>query len=309
VRVAAAVAGAAVKDLLIGADVGGTKTTVAVAEGGQVLARASGAGAALRPGRALASAGVIAELVRRTLAEAGRRTADVLVVGAAGAGRSPERDELHAALRSEGIAQTIVITTDIEIALIAAFGDGPGIVVSAGTGSIAVARDRTGEMHRLGGYGWQMGDEGSGYAIGRAALGAVSRARDGRSPATALERRVLEAARCGDFDALISWAAAATPGEIASLAPQVLEVAAAGDPVAQGIADYAARELSLLALLLAERVGDDQPMRVALTGGLLETIPTLRRAVLAKLADQPALRPVGEPVDAVLGALALARRK
>jgi glucosamine kinase len=293
---------------IAGADVGGTKTTVAVAErgGGPVLARAAGAGAALRPGRALASAGIIAELVRRTLAEVGRRSADVLVVGAAGAGRSPERDELHAALRSEGIAHTIVITTDIEIALVAAFGDGPGIVVSAGTGSIAVARDQAGELHRLGGYGWQMGDEGSGYAIGRAALGAVSRARDGRSPATALEARMLDAARCADFDALVRWAAAATPGEIASLAPQVLEVAAAGDPVAQGIADYAARELSLLALLLAERVGETQPMQVALTGGLLETIPTLRRAVLAKLADQPTLRPVGEPVDAVLGALALA---
>jgi N-acetylglucosamine kinase-like BadF-type ATPase len=296
---------------IAGADVGGTKTTVAVADadGGPVLARSAGAGAALRPGRALASAGIIAELVRRALAVVGRRTADVLVVGAAGAGRSPEREELQAALRSEGVAQTIVITTDIEIALVAAFEDGPGIVVSAGTGSIAVARDRTGAMHRLSGYGWQMGDEGSGYAIGRAALGAVSRARDGRSPGTALEARVLEAARCADFDALVSWAAAATPAEIASLAPQVLEVAAAGDPVAQGIADYAARELSLLALLLAERVGDAQPMRVALTGGLLETVPTLRRAVLAKLADQPTLRPVGEPIDAVLGALALAARR
>ena len=131
--------------------------------------------------------------------------------------------------------------------------------MSAGTGSIAVARDSAGALQRLGGYGWQMGDEGSGYSIGRAALGAASRARDGRSPATALEHRMLEAARCSDFDALVRWAAAATPGEVASLAPHVLEVAAAGDPVAQGIADYAARELSLLALLLAERLHDDGP--------------------------------------------------
>jgi glucosamine kinase len=295
--------------LLVGADVGGTKTTVAVAEAGQIIARAIGPGAALRPGRALASSATIAELVRRALGDAGRLTADVLVVGAAGAGREPERGELHAALRSEGVAKIIAVTTDVEIALVAAFGDGSGIVVSAGTGSIAVARDHDGVLHRLGGYGWQMGDEGSGYSIGRAALGAASRARDGRSPATALEQRLLEAARCGDFDALVRWAAAATPGEVASLAPHVLEVAAAGDPVAQGIADYAARELSLLALLLAERLHDDGPTPVALTGGLLETIPTLRRAVLAKLADQPLLRPLGEPVDAVLGAIALAARR
>jgi len=295
--------------LLVGADVGGTKTTVAVSEAGQIIARAIGPGAALRPGRALASSATIAELVRRALGDAGRLTADVLVVGAAGAGREPERGELHAALRSEGVAKFIAVTTDVEIALVAAFGDGSGIVVSAGTGSIAVARDHDGVLHRLGGYGWQMGDEGSGYSIGRAALGAASRARDGRSPATALEQRLLEAARCGDFDALVRWAAAATPGEVASLAPHVLEVAAAGDPVAQGIADYAARELSLLALLLAERLHDDGPTPVALTGGLLETIPTLRRAVLAKLADQPLLRPLGEPVDAVLGAIALAARR
>jgi N-acetylglucosamine kinase-like BadF-type ATPase len=299
-----------VTGVVAGADVGGTKTTVAVAatDSGQALARATGPGAALRPGRALASSATIAELVRRALGDAGQLTADVLVVGAAGAGREPERDELHAALRSEGLAKTVVVTTDVEIALLAAFGEGPGIVVSAGTGSIAVARDRAGTLHRLGGYGWQMGDEGSGYAIGRAALGAASRARDGRSPATALESRMLEAARCSDFDALIRWAAAATPGEVASLAPHVLDVAAAGDLVAQGIADYAAREISLLALLIAERMPDDGPTPVALTGGLLETIPTLRRAVLAKLADQPSLRPLGDPVDAVLGAIALALR-
>jgi glucosamine kinase len=299
-----------VTSLLVGADVGGTKSTVAVAPAHRaVRARATGAGAALRPGRALASSTAIAELVRRVLAEAGQLTADALVVGAAGAGREQEREELAAALRSEGIARRVSVTTDVEIALVAAFGDGAGIVVSAGTGSIAVARDRRGALHRLGGYGWQMGDEGSGYAIGRAALGAASRARDGRSPGTALERRVLEAARCADFDALVRWAAVATPGEVASLAPHVLEVAAAGDPVAQGIADYAARELSLLALLLAERLEGEGPVPVALTGGLLETIPTLRRAVLSKLADQPSLRPVGEPVDAVLGALALAARR
>ena len=71
-----------------------------------------------------------------------------------------------------------------------------------------------------------MGDEGSGYAIGRAALGAVSRAHDGRSPRTALTERVLGATRSTDFDALVRWAAGATPAEIAALAPHVLEIAA-----------------------------------------------------------------------------------
>ena len=110
------------------------------------------------------------------------------MVGAAGAGREPEREELRKALRGENLAPTVVVTTDIEIALAAAFTDGPGIVVSAGTGSVAVGRDQAGKRHRIGGYGWQMGDEGSGYAIGRAALGAVSRAVDARSPKTGAQR-------------------------------------------------------------------------------------------------------------------------
>jgi glucosamine kinase len=294
--------------LLIGADVGGSKTAVGVSEGGPVLARAEGPGAAVRPGRALASAGRIAEIVRRSLAGVGRLSGDVLLVGAAGAGRDPERGELATALRGENLATHVEVTTDVELALAAAFETGPGIVVSAGTGSIAVGRDADGTRRRIGGYGWQMGDEGSGYAMGRAALGAVSRAHDGRSPLTALTGRVLAATRCPDFDALVRWAASASPSEMASLAPHVLEVAVAGDPLAQGIVDYAARELSQLAICLRPHLTADEPIGVALTGGLLSEDRPLRRQVLARLAEEPGLRPVNATVDAVVGALRLAAR-
>jgi len=292
--------------ILIGADVGGTKTAVGVSDGERILARAEGSGAAVRPGRALASASVIAEVVRQALAGAGRLTGDVLFVGAAGAGREPERDELRKALRAENLAAAVVVATDIEIALAAAFDEGPGIVVSAGTGSVAVGRDRSGRQHRIGGYGWQMGDEGSGYAIGRAALGAVSRAADGRSPRTALTERVLAAARCDGFDALVRWAASASPAEVAALAPHVLDVAAHGDPLAQGIADYAARELTQLAICLLPMMEIEPPVGVAITGGLLSTDGPLRRSVLARLGEEAGLRPVDAPVDAVQGAIALA---
>lgn len=294
--------------MLIGADVGGSKTAVAVSEGGGILARADGPGAAVRPGRALASAVTIAEVVRRALATLGRLSGDVLLVGAAGAGRDPERSELAKALRAESLASRIEVTTDVELALAGAFETGPGMVVSAGTGSIAVGRDSKGARRRIGGYGWQMGDEGSGYAIGRAALGAVSRAHDGRSPRTALTDRVLATTRSSDFDALVRWAASASPAEMASLAPHVLEVAAQGDPLAQGIADYAARELSQLAICLLPQLEAAPPVGVALTGGLLTEDRPLRRAVLARLREEPGLRPMDGPVDAVVGALRLAAR-
>jgi glucosamine kinase len=231
---------------------------------------------------------------------------DVLVVGAAGAGREPEREELRKAIRGENVASNVVVTTDIEIALAAAFADGPGIVVSAGTGSVAVGRDRTGKRHRIGGYGWQMGDEGSGYAIGRASLGAVSRAVDGRSPKTALSDRLLKATRSEDYDDLVRWAAGASPAEVAALAPHVLAVAAGGDTLAQGIADYAARELSQLAICLVPKMDVSPPIPVAVTGGLLGADQPLRKALLAKLAEESAFRPTDDPVDAVAGALRLA---
>jgi glucosamine kinase len=292
--------------VLIGADVGGTKTAVAVSRDGKIVGRADGPGAALRPGRALASASTIADVVRQALSAAGLLIGDVLVVGAAGAGREPERDELQKSIRGENVASKVVVTTDIEIALAAAFADGPGIVVSAGTGSVAVGRDRTGKRHRIGGYGWQMGDEGSGYAIGRASLGAVSRAADGRSPKTALSDRLLKATRSEDYDDLIRWAAGASPAEVAALAPHVLAVAAGGDPLAQGIADYAARELSQLAICLVPKMDIIPPIPVAVTGGLLGADQPLRKTLLAKLAEEPVFRPTDSAVDSVAGALRLA---
>jgi len=291
---------------LIGVDVGGSKTAVSVGSAERVIGKALGPGAAVRPGRAIASAATIAETVRKALAAAGSQRGSALLVGAAGAGRESERRELEQALRTEALAERVRVTTDVEIALTAAFGEGPGIVVVAGTGSVVLGRDPEGRMLRRGGYGWQMGDEGSGYAIGRAALGAVSRAHDGRSPETALTPVLMEATRSIDFDALVRWAAAAGPAEVASLAPHVLHAAERGDAVSQGIADYAARELSTLVLRLAEEFPTGERVGVALMGGMLAEERSLRSAVLEKLESEPTLRPLATVVDATLGALALA---
>lgn len=289
--------------ILIGADVGGTKTAAAVMRDGEVAGRAEGPGAAVRPGRALASAATIAETVRRALGAAGALQGDVLVVGAAGAGRPAEARELQQALRGEAIAQTVVVTTDIAIALEGALGPGAGIVLSAGTGSIAIARDASGASHRAGGYGWQMGDEGSGYAIGRAALGAAGRAADARGQETALSARLLEATRSADFDDLVRWTATAGPPEVAALAPHVLAAAAEGDPTARAIVHYAAEELAGLVLHLRKKLGGDPPT-VALTGGLLAN-PALRDALEARL-ERDGITPAPGGVDAVGGALRLA---
>jgi N-acetylglucosamine kinase-like BadF-type ATPase len=291
--------------VLVGVDAGGTKTAVAVMRGGEVAGRAEGAGGALRPGRTLVASATIADTVRRALSSAGVIRGDALVVGAAGAGRDAEARELQQALRAESLADAVLVTSDSAIALEAAFEGGRGIVLSAGTGSIAFARDGDGAFHRAGGYGWQMGDEGSGYAIGRAALGAVGRARDARGAETKLLERLSESTRSPDFDALVRWAATAGPAEVATLAAPVASAAAESDAVATAIIHYAAEELAQLVLSLRKRLGDDA-IPVALTGGLL-TNPALDTALRARLARDGVV-PVDRPVDAVSGALRLAAK-
>lgn len=293
--------------VLIGVDAGGTKTAVVVVDGERELARAVGAPGAVRAGRALVAASRITAAVRRALTDANLLHGDVLVVGAAGVGREPERSELREILRGERLAERVIVTGDLDIALEAAYGEGPGIVLVSGTGSVAVGRTPDGTTHRAGGLGWQMGDEGSGYAIGRAALLAIGRARDGRGPATILAQEMATAARM-DFDALVRWSTSAEPGEVAALAPVVLEAAAGNDAVARGIVESAADDLASLALAIVEKFPGKSNVPVALAGGNLQPDRALRPLVLARLAKIGRASPVQAPLDPAMGALALARK-
>jgi N-acetylglucosamine kinase-like BadF-type ATPase len=293
--------------IILGVDAGGTKTAVIVARDAEVLGRGTGPGAKMRSGKGIACATTIAEVARRVLMTAGNLRANVLVAGVAGAGREAEREELRQALRTEAVADRVIVIGDTEIALAAAFADRPGIVVTAGTGSVAVARDPYGRLHRAGGYGWQMGDEGSGYAVGRAALGAVGRAADDRSPKTELTGLLLKITRSDSLDALVRWAAAAGPAEVAALAPAVFEAAQQGDTVAAGIMDYAARELAALVFKLLPHFGADERLaiEVATNGGLLFHDGPLHRLLRTKLGEESRIRLRDLPLEPALGAIHL----
>jgi len=289
--------------LVVGVDAGGTKTVAAVAQQGKELARETGPAGTVRPGRVLASATAIASTVRQALARVGKIRAEKMVVGAAGVGRDEERKALHAALRAEGIASMVHITTDIEIALEAAYGKGPGIVLLAGTGSFAIARLADGSLKRQGGYGWQMGDEGSGYALGRSALTAVGRAFDGRGPDTALSAAILEGARLGTFNELVRWSVTALPTEVAGLALPVLRLAREGDPVAIELVEQSAHDLAALVIPLLDSFGGNAPP-VATAGGLLDQEPLKGFAKRALEAHKATMR--DDALDPVTGAIQLA---
>ena len=294
--------------VFLGADAGGSHSTVVVGTRSDVLGRADGPGAAMRPSGAAKSAAVLAETARRAAAAAGLHLpVERAVVGAAGAGRAQEQRELEAALLEAGVAREVRVLADGEVALATAFGTGPGILVNAGTGSIAYARDPAGAVHRAGGYGWQLGDEGGGYWLGRRALDVAARAQDGRGEGSTLLARLLRALGLQHFDDLVRWTATATPTQMAALAPHVLNAAGEGEGVARQAVDDAARELVDLAAALARHFPGTEPVPVALAGGLLLPQSPLTAAFRERLGTAlKRARLVPDRIDSALGALRLA---
>ncbi len=296
--------------ILVGVDAGASRSTAFAADGTlNVLARASGAPGAVRPGAVRESAEAILGTVRRVLGEAGAERAAALVVGAAGAGREPERSDLERALDAAAVAGAVRVTTDIEIALVAALGDEPGILLLAGTGSGACARLPSAEIKRTGGHGWQFGDEGSGYALARAALSAVARASDGRGSATRLTEVLTQAASVRTADELLQWARAAPRQAIADLAAKVQDTAHQEDSVAQRLVAQAARDLMGHVPPLRSQFPAAGGVPLALAGGLVRTRTPMRQAVTRIVeAEMPGLRLLDAVVEPAQGALRLAQR-
>jgi N-acetylglucosamine kinase-like BadF-type ATPase len=294
--------------LLIGVDAGGSHTTALLADqDGTALGQAHGEPGAVRPGKEGAAADAIADTCRRVLRhlKPGAR-ADVLVVGASGAGAEAPRAALEAALEVAELAARVHVTTDAEIALAAAFGAMPGIVLLAGTGSIAWARLPDGDTVRLGGLGPTLGDHGSGYDLGRQALRAAALAFEGLGPATRLRDLLLP-------DATALFEAVRTqyevePRLVALLARLVVEAADTGDVVSKEIVDKGAAILATHAAALARRFPAGANIRVALGGGLLASLDTYRRRVAARVAElAPHVTLMTDPIEPARGAILLAQ--
>lgn len=274
--------------IVVGVDGGGSKTRVRVADAtGAELITVEGPPSAIDPRHIEHSVDVIARMVVDALSAAGMSDVrpSVACIGVAGAGREGERDALWQGLNARQIADDIVVNTDATIALDDAFGDGPGILLIAGTGSIAFGRGPTGVVARAGGWGPVFGDEGSGAWLGRRALGIVAAAHDGREPETALTGAILTAALVDDVHGLVPWAARATPADLAALAPAVLHAAEAGDARADTLLAFAVEELLIDVRALARRLFVDERAAydVAFSGGLLYRGSALRKRLENRL--------------------------
>lgn len=258
-------------------------------------------------------------------------------VGATGAAR-PEIAETIRKIVAESIpgnsAAKIEVVADTIIALEAAFGPGPGVIVIAGTGSVAYGRDLAGHTARAGGWGFAISDEGSGYWIGRRAISAILRSRDqgieGRAEdqgrETTLTALVLRAWKLSSIDELVTPANATPPPEFARLFPIVLRAADEGDPLAREILDDAGSKLAELASTVVRRLAPraspetaagklsvDQTavdkLPVAMTGSVFRQSANVREVFHRELQKIfPGIEVHQNLADPVDGALARARR-
>lgn len=289
--------------ICVGVDAGGTSTVAAASRDGVYWqTERAGSANACAVGAAEAAA-AIADAVRR--ASGGSEPA-ALYVGAAGAG-NPEilvglRDRLVTAFPNARLS----IAGDTEAALRAAIPAGPGVVLIAGTGSVAYAEN--GERRVLvGGHGFLAGDEGSAFAIGFAAVKLLSRVYDGRARAdetTALAERLLGA---GDRNALLSalYTAPVDVAKIASLAPSIIAFAGKGNRASTRIVQTAAQELGDLVRSATQQAGlaDGSPS-IAFAGGLLRENSLLSFLLETRVTNEipgaSIVRLRDEPVGAAL---------
>ncbi len=290
---------------VIGIDGGGSGVRAVVTTADLViLGSAEGASANPNSAGKAAAARAIQQVIRAALAEAQRDASEIRAVGAGIAGTLTARDWVRETIAAVLPHASIQTATDFEIALIGAHGERRGVLILAGTGSVAFGINARGESAQVGGWGYLLGDEGSGYLLGLRALQVVVRAADGREPPTALTGAILPALGLDDPRELIQWTySTSRTRDIARLARWVL--AAADDSAAHAIIAESVGELALMAQTVVQRLRIDQPA-YAFAGGLLSE-PNPVSEGLCRALGLPSLPAAMHPP--VMGAALLALRE
>jgi len=297
--------------IFLGIDGGGSKTSCIIGDENSVLGTGTSAGSnVVRVGedRARKSLGVA---IRQACAAAniGPSRIEKTCVGIAG-GALPEIAGVVRRLVSDFVSGEVAVVGDMVIAMEAAFGGGPGVIVIAGTGSIVYGRNAAGQTARAGGWGFAISDEGSGHWIGRSAVAATMRAfdeagADSTGPlldgimnswgVTTREQFVVAANKSPDFAALL---------------PAVLSAADAGDATARIVLTQAGRELATLAGIVIARLFEKRrAVPVAVSGGVFGNSAVVRQVFGKSLrAAYPHASLKTTVIDPVKGALTLARK-
>jgi N-acetylglucosamine kinase-like BadF-type ATPase len=195
-----------------------------------------------------------------------------IVIGTTGGGRRSDAELLEKQIFADAKNKSVAINkfrveSDARIALEGAFSGKAGSILIAGTGSIMFGKDEKDEIHRVGGFGRFIGDEGSGYRIGRKGLNAVARFMDGRAKPTKIADLLDKEFSISTPEQLITEVYR-NNFDIASVAPVVFEAAEIGDKVAQRILENEADELLLHVISMKEKLKVDI-LKVSLIGSIL----------------------------------------
>src|SRR2546427_10744194 len=223
--------------------------------------------------------------------------------GIAGADHPAHRQEVVDSLEIFFPRGNFTVDNDARIALTGAIGFGAGVVVIAGTGSVAFGRNDAGEEARAGGWGPIIGDEGSGYFIARTGLSAILRAYDGRGKPTLMTELLRSEAHLEPRDLPRAIYAQNTHADdVARYAKVVFDAAEAGDAVARSILDLAAQQLAAGVLAVARRLTlVESAFPVAYVGGVFkagEVLLAPMRAAIAAEAPKASLQsPLKTPVE------------
>ena len=256
-------------DFVLGVDGGGTWTRCVVMnlKGEVVSTGRAGPSNPITMGVEDAVANIL-EAVDLAKQGAGVSEFKASVLGLAGIARSYLRDEIKSRL-PENYSETVLVS-DARSALAGATGCKPGVVVIAGTGSIAYGMNNAGAEARAGGWGWRLGDEGSGYTIGNNAVIAALRAYDGSGPTTILLELILDKLGLSDADDIIDWAYSKDrqPRHFAEFVPLVKKAEREGDRVAAEIMFDAGAELGRVTQAVIKRLNLRGGFPVACCGGV-----------------------------------------
>lgn len=264
---------------ILGVDGGGTKTVALVGDlNGNVLARGSSGPSNYHAIGFDAACSALENAIQKARYQhPGEISA--ICLGLAGAGRKEDIERFTDWAIHKFPKTRVKILSDGELLLMAGASSGPALALVCGTGSIVFGRTTSGELIRAGGWGYLFGDEGSGFAIGNAALRAVMQAYDGRGSRTLLSELVLEHYGLQTPPQLISaiYGAESLRSIIAVLSISVEQAAERGDFVATTILEQAAQELTRAIAAIYPKLGTSS-VPMAITGGTILHGTYLRNA-------------------------------
>jgi len=235
-------------------------------------------------------------------------------LGLAGAGREPDQIRAQKVVESFGFENRVFTTSDAHIALIGAFAGREGIIIISGTGSICFGLDDQSQLFRSGGWGYLLGDEGSGYYIGQQAIIAALWDYDKRGPVTKLRSRIESHFKLDSIQEVIPKIYrkdSKVKEEIANIAPLVFTLVRSGDQVAKEIISDAAKGLGDQILSVAKQMDKlDGSIEVAYIGSIFQQKEIMLPKIRSYLRKHFGLLDIHAPeLEPALGAILLGLQK